>query len=133
MPRRDDEGILGDAILIRAIRPEWLIPDGNGVRLCTGTFVDGQLEASCFLAEEMGGIERFLRDTLPKLSEELEVVLRAATISASLVRARGLWIFRRPEEYYNNPAHVVICAPDGISKSRYRKDAAKLADDATLL
>lgn len=133
MPRHDDKGISADAILIRAVRPDWILQEGEGERLISGTFVDGSLEASCFIAAEVGGVDNFVERILPDLSRELGLQFRVATLPISAVRARGLWVYRKPEEYNDNPAHVVVCAPEGMSKSQYRKNAARLADCATLL
>jgi hypothetical protein len=133
MPRHDDASISDEAILIRAVRPDWVIRDGDGERIISGTFVDGSLEASCFIAEEVGGVEAFIQDILPELSEELGLPFRIATLTVSAARAQGLWVYRKPEEYKDDPAHVVVCAADGMSKSQYKRSAARLAGDATLL
>ena len=105
----------------------------NVERLVSGTFVDSQFEASCFIAEEVGGIEGFIQNILPELSKELGSAFRTAILPASAARSQGLWICRRPEEYNDNPAHVVICAADGMTKSQYRKNAGRLAGQASLL
>lgn len=133
MPRHDDSGIPGECVLIRAVDPEWIFPDQNGERLTSATFLDGHQEASCFIADEIGGIEGFLRDILPILSQDLEKILRAATVTANQVRAHQLWIYRKPEEFRGNPAHVVVCSSDGMSKSQYKKAARRLSEDAVLL
>ena len=133
MPSHDDSGISGNAILIRAIHPDWVVTEGDGSRLSSASFVTGALEASCFIADEVGGIEGFIRDILPELSSELGMDFRVATLSVAAARARGLCVCRKPHEYKDNPAHVVICASDGMTKSSYKRRARELADDATLL
>jgi hypothetical protein len=133
MPRHDDPGIPPNAILIRAIRPDWIREENGTVRLTSATFSDGQLEASCFIADEVGGIERYQREILPELSELLGTPLGVATVAVERVRASGLWIYRKPEEYKNDPAHVVICPPEGMSKKQYKNRTGALAPDATLV
>lgn len=131
MPRHDDAGISNDSILIRAVDPDWIRAENGIERLTSATFLSGQLEASCFVADEIGGVEGFCRDILPELSRLLGKELQIATIPMSIVRASGLWVYRKPEEFAGNPAHVVICPPDGMSKSQYKKRAESLAPSAT--
>jgi hypothetical protein len=133
MPRHDDASITDEVILIRAVRPDWVMRDGDGERIISGTFVDGSLEASCFIAQEVGGVEAFIQNILPGLSDELGMRFRIATLTVSAARAQGLWVYRKPEEYKDNPAHVVVCAADSMSKSQYKKSAGRLAGNATLL
>lgn len=133
MPRHDDPGIPADSVLIRAVLdPEWVVTEESGERVSSASFVDGNQEASCFIADEVGGVEGFASDILPELSKELGRRLRITTIRASAARSRGLWIYRKPEEYKGNRAHVVICASDSMSKSQYKKAAGRLAEDAKL-
>ncbi|MGB9077167.1 MAG: hypothetical protein WCC26_10055 [Terracidiphilus sp.] len=133
MPRHDDFGIIGDAVLVRAVHPEWTCFEKDVERLTSATFRDGRQEASCFIENEVGGLEAFQAEILPVLSAEAGVTLGIATISASIVRAAGLWIYRKPEEFHDDPAHVVICPPDSMSKSKYAKSAGGLATEATLI
>jgi hypothetical protein len=133
MPRHDDLGIPPNAILIRAVQPDWVREENGTERLTSATFSDGQLEASCFIAEEVGGIESYRREILPELSELLRTPLGVATVAVERVRSSGLWIYRKPEEFKNDPAHVVICPPDGMSKKQYKKRTGALAPDATLV
>lgn len=131
MPRHDDGGIPDNAILIRAVDPGWIRSENGVERLTSATFLSGQLETSCFVSEEVGGIEGFCSDILPHLSTLLGKQLQVATIPVSLVRSSGLWVYRKPKEFYDNPAHVVICPPDGMSKSQYKKRSEALAPAAT--
>ena len=133
MPRHDDPGIPPNAILIRAVRPDWVREESGIERLTSATFLDGHLEASCFIADEIGGIDSFRNEILPELSALLSTTLGVATITVERVRASGLWVFRKPEEFKNDPAHVVICPPDEMSKSQYRKRAGALVSDADLV
>lgn len=133
MPRHDDLGISGDAVLLRAVHPDWTCFNDDVERLTSATFRDGRQEASCFIEKEVGGLGAFQAEILPLLSRDAGGGLGIARISASIVRAAGLWIYRKPEEFDDNPAHVVICPPDGISKSKYAKSAGSLASGATLI
>ena len=131
MPRHDDDGIPPEATLIRAVLPDWITSEDGTERLNSKTFRDGLLEASCFISEEVGGIEGFRRTILPRLEEELgREILDVAIVSARDVRAHELWIYRKPEEFFGNAAHVVICPPAGVSKSQYAKRTGRLANDA---
>jgi hypothetical protein len=132
MPQHDDKTILDNATLIRAVLPEWILTEEGQERLTSATFKDGHLEASCFIAEQVGGLEGFERDILPVLEEELGLTLRIATVAASDVRKAGLWIYRKPEEFHDDPAHVVVCPSDGMSKSRYGRQAGNLKGQAHL-
>lgn len=126
MPRHDDTGIPGDAVLIRAVQPDWI--EAETERLKSPTFLDGEQEASCFVSHEVGGTPGFCENILPVLSRLLGFDIRTlALISVFDVRRAGLWIYRKPEEFHDNAAHVVICPPDGISKSQYVKRAKALA------
>jgi len=108
-----------------------MLEDGKE-RWTSATFKDGRFEASCFLLEEVGGIDGFRQSILPDLAGESTVALRIATISVKSVRAAGLWLYQKPEEYKGNPAHIVICRSEGMSASKYAKNAGRLKDDATL-
>ena len=133
MPRHDDIGINGEAVLLRAVHPDWTCFEKDVDRLTSATFRDGHQEASCFIESEVGGLEAFQTDILPHLSAEAGVTLGIAAIRAAVVRAAGLWIHRKPEEFHDNAAHVVICPPDSMSKSKYAKSAGGLATEATLI
>jgi len=132
MPPHDDLGIPNNGVLIRAVQADWILRDATVERITSATFVAGQMETSCFLADEVGGVNGFQQDILPLLEQELGKSLRIATVPVSDVRARGLWVYRKPEEFRGNPAHVVIAAPEGMSKSQYKKAARSLAGDAQL-
>jgi len=129
MPRHDDVvGIPNHSVLIRAVQPDWLEVENGHERLRSSTYLDGQQEASCFISAEVGDLEGFRANILPTLARELGVQIAAvATIPVAEVRAEGLWVYRKPEEFHNNPAHVVVCPPDGITKSQYAKRAKRLA------
>ncbi len=99
MPRHDDAGIPDGAVLIRAIHPDWIIEESGTERLSSATFRDGQQEASCFIADEVGGIAGFCENILPRLSQEFGAELQVATVPVHHVRSSGLWIYRRPEEF----------------------------------
>ena len=132
MPRHDDTGIPDDAVLIRAVHPSWLEVENGIERLNSATFLHGQQEASCFIAAEVGHIQGFRQNILPELSRLLGIEIQVlATISARVVRSAGLWIYRKPEEFKGDAAHVVICPPDGITRSQYTKRAKSLAPQAT--
>lgn len=133
MPRHDDGSIAGEAVLLRAVHPDWTCFEKDVERLTSATFRDGRQEASCFLEGEVGGLVAFQAEILPALSAEAGVALGIATITASTVRAAELWIYRKPEEFHGNPAHVVICPPDTMSKSKYAKSAGRLAPEAELV
>jgi hypothetical protein len=131
MPRQDDKSVQNHATLIRAVHPDWLQEEGGVERLTSQTFKDGSLEASCFIAEEVGGLEGFTQDILPILAKELGFrPEHVALLTAIEARNADLWIYRKPEEFHDNPAHVVICPPDGMSKSKYGKQSGSLASRA---
>jgi hypothetical protein len=134
MPQHDDRTVHDHISLIRAVRPDWLSIEDGQQRLNSATFKDGSLEASCFISEEVGGLEGFKRDILPRLEEEWGFrPTHVATITTGAVRAAELWIYRKPEEFHNNPAHVVICPSNEMSKSKYGRKAGGLKDAAQLL
>ena len=60
----------------------------------------------------------------------LGIAIQAIAITESCIRAVGLWIYPKPEEFEGNPAHVVICAPDGMSKSQCKRRSGRLASVA---
>jgi hypothetical protein len=134
MDSSDDLSIPNTSTLARGVRvPDWIAVEDGRERLNTATFLGGaNMEASCFVLEEVGGIKGFCEFILPKLEAELRMKLRFATIPASAVRSLELWLSRRPREFENNPAHVVVCAPSGLSKNQYTKRVRKLAAMATL-
>jgi hypothetical protein len=130
MPPHDDKTVLDQLVLIRAIREDWIIIENNRERLTSAAFKAGSLEASCFISEEVGGQEGFERAILPLLEKEF---IRIATIAAGAVREGKLWIYRKPEEFHGNSAHVVICPSDGMTKSRYARETGRLKDRAHLV
>jgi hypothetical protein len=132
MPQHDDKTVLANFTLIRALRPDWVVTEDGRERLTSATFKDGQLEASCFIAEEVGGLEGFQESILPRLEQEFGFKPRFATIDAASVRSAELWIYRKPEEFNGNAAHVVICPSNGMSRSKYSKQTGGLKDRAIL-
>jgi hypothetical protein len=130
----DDVSIPNTSTLARGVRaPEWITVEDGKERLNSATFLDGMTnETSCFVLEEVGGIAGFCREILPRLEAELGRNLRFATIAVDSVRSVGLWLYRRPEEFGGNPAHVVVCASENMSKSQYKKKTRELAVLATL-
>ena len=67
MPQHDDKTVPDNITLIRAVRSDWILVEEGRERLTSAAFKDGQLEASCFIAEEVGGVEGFKRNILPSL------------------------------------------------------------------
>lgn len=132
MPQHDDQTVLNHFTLIRAIRPDWILTENGEERLTSAAFKDGCQEASCFIAEEVGGLEGFDRYIKPLLEEEFGFAPRIATIAVGGVRESDLWVYRKPEEFHGNAAHVVICPSANMSKSRYARQAGSLKDHATL-
>jgi hypothetical protein len=51
MPQHDDGTVPNNISLIRAVRPDWILTEEGQERLTSAVFKDGQLEASCFIAE----------------------------------------------------------------------------------
>jgi hypothetical protein len=132
MPQHDDETIPNHVTLIRALRPDWVVKEEDRERLSSAAFKDGRLEASCFIAEEVGGLDGFKENVSPELEREFGFTPRLATIEVASVRSAELWIYRKPEEFHNNPAHVVICPSGNMSKSKYGRQAGSLKDHAHL-
>jgi hypothetical protein len=131
MPRHDDPSIPDDAVLIRAVHPDWLEEKDGTERITSATFLSGQAEASCFIGSEVGELQGFRENILPELRALLKIDIQAlAVISARAVRDAGLWVYRKPEEFRGNNAHVVICPPDGMSRNQYTKRAKSLAPQA---
>ena len=130
----DDLSIPNTSTLARGVRvPEWITVEDGKERLNSATFLDGITnETSCFLLEEVGEVAGFCEHILPIIENKLGRKLRFATISVGTVRSTGLWLNRRPEELFGNSAHVVICAPNAISKSQYKKKTRELAGLAML-
>ena len=133
MPPHDDKTVPDNSTLIRAVRSDWIRVEEGQERLTSAAFKDGQCEASCFIAEEVGGVEGFERDILPMLEHELGCKLRVATIAARDVRKAELWIYRKPEEFKSNPAHAVICSSAGMTRSQYSKQSGGLKRVAQLV
>jgi hypothetical protein len=132
MPQHDDKTVENHVTLIRAIRPDWTTVEDGHERLTSAAFKDGTQEASCFISEEVGGLEGFERDILPILQQEWGFTPRMATIVVSAIREHELWVYRKPEEFHDNPAHVVICPSEGMSRSRYSRETGRLKDSADL-
>jgi hypothetical protein len=132
MPQHDDESVSSGFTLIRALRPDWVLLEDARERLTSAAFKDGRQEASCFISEEVGGLQGFKRTILPELEIEFGFEPRIATIEASKIRASELWIYRKPGEFHGNPAHVVICPSSGMSNSKYSRQAGQLKDFAQL-
>lgn len=130
----DDVSIPNDSTLARGVRtPEWMTVENGKERLNSACFLDGvNYETSCFVLEEVGGIDGFCADILPTLEAKLGNKLRFATITVNTVRSTGLWVYRKPEEFDGNSAHVVVCASRDMSKSQYKKMVRELAGLATL-
>ena len=134
MAPHDDPSILSTSSLVRAVRiPEWITVEDGVERLTSACFLDGiNYETSCFVLDDVGGLHGFSMEILPVLVAKLSSKLRCATISVDVVRAKGLWLYRKPEEFDGNSAHVVICGPPSMSKSQYKKKTRELAAEATL-
>lgn len=135
MGRYDDETILPTWTLARGIRTDWIETDeiGNEV-IQSRAFDESNQEVSCFIVEESGGLDGFRRDILPVIETELGKRLRFATIMVDRVRVGGFWVYRKPEEFHNNPAHVVLCPrqAENIPRSQFRKQAREIARQAVL-
>ncbi len=135
MGRCDDETILPKWTLARGIRSDWLEIGENGEEVIQSwAFDDGNQEVSCFILEETDGSEGFRRSILPLIERELGTRLRFATVEAGVARACGFWIYRKPEEFHNNSAHVVLCPPqaENISRSRFKRQAREISKKAML-
>lgn len=133
MGRHDDETILPEWTLARGIRPDWLEIGENGSEVIQSrAFDDSKQEVSCFVLEEANGLEGFRRDILPTLEEELGTKLRIGTVGVAIARAGGFWIYRKPEEFHDNPAHVVLCPQqfEDISKKQFKRQAREIARQA---
>ena len=134
MAPHDDASIANTLTLARAVRvPEWITVEDGRERLTSACFLDGiNFETSCFILEEVGGIDGFRTLILPNLEQKLGAELRFATIAVASVRSTGLWIYRKPEEFDGNAAHVVVCASGDMSRPQYKKRTRELAGLAVL-
>lgn len=133
MGRFDDETILPTWTLARGIRTDWFEIDENGREVIQSrAFDDSNQETSCFILEETNGIEGFRRDILPVLEEDLGTKLRIGTVAVGVARSCGFWIYRKPEEFHDNPAHVVLCPPlvGNISRAKFKNQAREVAKKA---
>jgi hypothetical protein len=133
MGRHDDETILPEWTLGRGIRPDWFENDENGKEVIQSrAFDESNQEVSCFILEETDGAEGFQRDILPIIEKELEERLRFATVGVRFARACGFWIYRKPEEFHNNRAHVVLCPQqtENISRKQFKRQAREIARKA---
>jgi hypothetical protein len=121
--------------MLGGIRPDWFEIDENGNDVIQSRAFDhSKQEVSCFVLEETNGLEGFRRDILPTLEEELDTKLRIATVPVAVARSCGFWIYRKPEEFYSNPSHVVLCPPqvNNISRSKFKNQAREVAKMAIL-
>jgi len=50
---------------------------------------------------------------------------RLVEVDAAFVRAKGYTLARDPEN--GGPAHVIMCPPDGIGRSKLDRDAREIA------
>ena len=135
MGRYDDETILPEWTLARGVRADWLEIDENGNEsIQSRAFDESNQEVSCFILEETEGSEGFRRRILPLIEKEIGVRLRFATIEVGAVRASGFWIYRKPEEFHNNNAHVVICPRQvaNIPRSQFKKQVREVSKRAAL-
>jgi len=135
MGRYDDETILPSWTLIRGIRSDWIETDPGGKEtIQSRAFDESNQETSCFILEETNGTEGFRNDILPLIETELGAKLRFAIIPVEFVRSCGFWIYRKPEEFHGNSAHVVICPQQSanISRNQFKRHARELAKNAEL-
>jgi hypothetical protein len=135
MGRYDDETILPDWTLARGVRTDWLEIDENGNEVIQSrAFDESSQEVSCFILEEIGGPDGFRRNILPVIEKEIGTRLRLATIEVGVVRAVGFWIYRKPEEFHNNRAHVVMCPQqvNNVGRNQFKKQVREIAKQAVL-
>ena len=135
MGRHDDDTILPNWTLARGVRTDWFDVDDSGKEIVQSrAFDDCNQEVSCFILEEVGGIEGFRNNILPIIERELGSSLRFATVEVRIVRANDFWIYRKPEEFHNNSAHVVLCPTqaENILKKQFKKQAREVAKLALL-
>ena len=135
MGRHDDETILPNWTLARGVHADWIDVDEGGREVVQSrAFDDSNQEVSCFILEEVGGVEGFQRNILPVIQRELGRDLRLATVEVRIVRSSGRWIYRKPEEFSGNSAHVVQCPAqhENISRSQFKKEAREIARLAVL-
>jgi hypothetical protein len=135
MGRYDDESILPVWTLARGVRVDWLESDYSGNEtIQSRAFDESNQEVSCFILDEIGGHEGFRANVLPIIESEIGRKLRFATIDVGFVRSCGFWIYRKAEEFHDNPAHVVICPGkiENISRNQFKKQARELAKHAVL-
>ncbi len=81
MSQHDDKTVSDDVSLIRAVLPDWIQIEDGKERLTSATFKSGQLEASCFIQEEVGGLEGFKLNILPVLEADFGFRPRIATLA----------------------------------------------------
>ncbi|PYU22862.1 MAG: hypothetical protein DMG32_17200 [Acidobacteria bacterium] len=118
----NDSSIPNDAILLRVLLPGWTCLKNSRYRPTTHAFIDGRTgEVSCFIVGP--GVEAEVRRMFP----DFEI----ATVPANVIRGSGFAIERRPGEctgFNGDPgAHVVIGAPDEVTRREYERRAKKIA------
>lgn len=106
-PAHDDETIQTEAIVLRVLIDRWVTMKGGRERPTTDSMMDSNYENSCFVEGELPLAE--LQALFPGK--------RIARIPASLLRAEGFWLDRRPDEAplgCTNPAAHLVCGPPNM-------------------
>ena len=131
MLHHDDSSIDDQVLLIRAVRQDGVVTEDGVERLASSVFKESSGAASCFIENEVSGLDGFCSQILPRIEEELSARLRGtATIQAAFVRSLGFAIERRPDEFHGNNAHVVILSPKGLPRNKLDRLMKRLSQDA---
>lgn len=129
MPLTDDSSVSNDAVLLRALRPDWTCTDGGRYRPQSLAFRDARSgDVSCFIRAE--GVEAEVRRLFPNCE--------IAAVGAGVVRQCGYAIERRPGEcppgFNSDPnTHVVIGAPVEMGKKDKERCSRRIAEHPTTI
>lgn len=117
-PRRhDDPGIANDSILYRIINEDsWIVQEGDRERVASHAFKDTHtFETSCFV------------DKTPDQLRELFPGKRICGVTARVVREQEFSIARAPEEFGDDPSHVVLFPPGGLKRKEADRRWARIS------
>jgi|SRR5208282_3002365 len=122
MPLVDDASIPDEAVLLRALLPNWIHEQDGIRRISKQAFLDGQTgEASCFI--DGAGVQAEVRRIFP--GKEI------GAVTARVVRESGFVIARRPNEAdpfaMDANAHVVIGTAQQLRRIEYERCAKRIA------
>lgn len=121
MPPFEDDivGCPNEVRLVRILRNKtFWFPHDIPTRASSGAFFDGSKQNSCFKVDIL--LPEHFRKIEDKYPES-----KLAVITAGEARTYGYTVCDDPDDFL--PGHMVICPPEDVKSSKYRKMAEKLA------